>query len=108
MRPAALIDRMASAILHPLEFVLALVELVIAYRGDCEPHHRERLDGRLVVEPGGQKWTGTDQAPGGDEDRVLVALADFLDERCHMLGAARRHRDLFGLVVGIGDPDPAR
>ena len=108
MRPLAFVDRMTAAILHPQQFVLALVEFVIADRGDREPHHRQRLDGGLVVEHRRQKRAGADQVAGGDEDRVLVALAKLPDQRRHVLGAAGRHHDLFGLVVGIGDPDAAR
>ena len=107
MRPLALVHGMAAAILHPLQFVLALIEFVVADRGNVEPHHRQRFDRRFVVEHRRQKWAGADQVSGRDKDRVLVVLAQLLDQRRHVLGAAGRHRDLFGLVVGIGNPDAA-
>src|SRR5579872_4981813 len=50
VRSLTVVDRMAAAILHPLQLVLALVELVIADGGNRKPHHRKRLDRRLVVE----------------------------------------------------------
>ena len=50
MRPLTMVDRMASAILHPQQFVLAPVEFVIADGGELKPHHRQRFDGGLVVE----------------------------------------------------------
>ena len=49
MRTAAAVDRMAAAILHAQQLVAAFVEFVVADRGDLQPHHRQRLDGRLVV-----------------------------------------------------------
>ena len=99
---------MAAAVLHPQQFVLALVEFVIADGGNIQPHHRQRLDGRLVMEHRRQERAGADQIAGGDEDRVLVPVAELLDQRRHMLGAAGGDDDLFGLVGGIGDPDAAR
>ena len=108
MRPLAFVDRMAAAILHPQQFVLALVEFVIADGGKRQPHHRQRFDSGLVVEHRRQKRAGADQIAGRDEDRILVPLAELPDQRRHVLGAAGRHDDLFGLVVGIGNPDPAR
>ena len=95
MRPLAFVDRMAAAILHPQQFVLALVELVIADGGNIQPHHRQRLDGGLVVEHRRQERAGADQIAGRDEDRVLVAVAQFLDQRCHVFGAAGRRRRSF-------------
>ena len=44
MRALAFVDRMTAAILHPKQFVLALVEFVIADRSQFKPHHRQRLD----------------------------------------------------------------
>jgi len=81
---------------------------VIADGGDLEPHHRQRFDGGLIVKQRRQQRAGADQVAGRDEDRVACALAQFFDQRRHVLGAAGLHRDLFGLVGGIGDPDPAR
>ena len=70
MRPLATVDRVAAAILHPQQFVLALVEFVVADGGDLKPHHRQRFDGGLVVEHRRQERAGADQVAGGDEDRV--------------------------------------
>ena len=74
MRPLAFVDRMTAAVLHPQQFVLALVEFVIADRGDLEPHHRQRFDGGLVVKHRRQKRAGADQISGRDEDGVLGAV----------------------------------
>ena len=74
MRPLAFVDGMTAAILHPQQFVLALVEFVIADRSDLEPHHRQRFDGRLVVKHRRQQRAGADQVAGRDEDRVPVIL----------------------------------
>ena len=71
MRPLAFVGRMAAAILHPQQFVLALVEFVIADRGDLKPHHRQRFDGGLVVKHRRQKRAGADQISGRDEDGVF-------------------------------------
>ena len=108
MRSLAFVDRVAAAVLHAQQFVLALVEFVIADGGNIQPHHRQRLDGRLVMEHRRQERAGADQIAGGDEDRVLVSLAKLPDQRRHMFGAAGGDGDLLGLVLGIGDPDPAR
>ena len=107
VRPLAFVDRMATTILHAEQFVLALVELVIADGGDIQSHHRQRFDGGLIVEHRRQEGTGADQIARRNEDCVVVAVAKFLDQRCHVLGATGGDEDFFGLVVGIGDPDPA-
>lgn len=107
MRPLTFVDRMTAAILHPLQFVLALVEFVVADRGNLEPHHRQRFDRRFIVEHRGQKRARANQVSGRDEDGVLVALAELPDQRRHGFGTAGRHHDLPGLVGGVGDPDPA-
>jgi len=99
---------MTAAILHPKQFSLALVEFVIADRGYLQPHHRQRFDGGLIVKHRRQKRAGADQVSGRDKNRVPGSLAELLDQRRHVFGAARRHIDLPGVVVGIGDPDPAR
>ena len=108
MRPLALVDRVAAAILHAQQFVLALVEFVIADGGNIQAHHRQRLDRRLVMEHRRQKRAGADQVAGRDEDRVPVSLAKLADQRRHMFGAAGRDGDLLRLVLGIGNRDPAR
>ena len=108
MRPLASVDRMTAAILHPQQLVLALVEFVIADGGHRKPHHIKRFDGGLVVKHRRQERAGADQVAGGDEDRVAVSFAELPDRRRHVLGAAGFDGDLFGLVVGIGDPDSAR
>ena len=108
MRALAVVDRMAAAILHPQQFVLALVEFVIADRGDRQPHHRQRFDGRLVMEHRRQERAGADQVAGGDEDRVLVALAK-LPTSVAMCSAPPAATVIFlRLVLGIGDRDAAR
>ena len=71
MRPLAFVDRMAAAVLHPQQFVLALVEFVVADRGNLKPHHRQRFDGRLVVKHRGQKRAGADQVARRDEDGMV-------------------------------------
>ena len=108
MRPLASVDRMTAAVLHPQQLVLALVEFVIADGGHREPHHVERFDGGLVVKHRRQERAGADQVAGGDEDRVGVSIAQLPDRGRHVFGAAGLDRDLFGLVLGIGDPDAAR
>ena len=108
MRSLALVDRVAAAILHAQEFVLALVEFVIADGGNIQAHHRQRLDRRLVMEHRRQKRAGADQVAGRDEDRVLVSLAKLAHQRRHMFGAAGGDGDLLRPVLGIGNRDPAR
>ena len=108
MRTLAFVDRVAAAVLHPQQLVLAFVEFVIADGGNIQAHHRQRLDRRLVMEHGGQKRAGADQVAGRDEDRVAVSLAKLADQRRHVLGAAGGDGDLLRPVLGIGDGDPAR
>ena len=108
MRSLALVDRVAAAVLHPQQFVLAFVEFVIADGGNIQAHHRQRFDRRLVMEHRRQKRAGADQVTGRDEDRVLVSLAKLADQRRHMFGAAGRDGDLLRPVLGIGNRDPAR
>jgi len=108
MRAQAFVDRMAAAILHPQQFVLALVEFVIADGCDLKPHHRERLDRRLVVEHRRQQRAGADQVAGRNKHRVGVALAELFHQACHGLRAAGRDRNLLAPVVWIGNPDAAR
>ena len=108
MRPQAFVDRVTAAILHPQQFVLALVELVIADGGDLKPHHRKRFDGRLVVEHRRQERAGADQVAGCNKHRVRVAPAELFHQGCHGLRAAGRNRNFLAPVVGIGNPDAAR
>ena len=108
VRPLASVGRMAAAILHPQQLLLAFIEFVIADGGDLEPHHRQRFDRRLIVKQRRQEGAGADQVAGCDKNRVFGARAELLDQCRHLLGAAGLHRDLFALVGGIGDPDPAR
>ena len=108
MRSLAFVDRMAAAVLHPQQFVLAFVELVIADGGKREPHHRQRLDGRLVMEHRREKRAGADQVAGRHEDGIAVPFAELPDQRRQVLGAAGRDDDLLRPVLGIGDPYAAR
>jgi hypothetical protein len=108
MRALAFIDGVTAAILHPEQLVLALVEFMIADRGNFESHHRQGFDRGFIVKHRRQKRAGADQVTGCDENRVLVAFAELLDQGCHVLGTAGRNSDPFGFVVGVGDPNPAR
>jgi hypothetical protein len=107
MRPLAFVNRVAAAVLHPEQLLLALVEFMVADRGEIEPHHRHGFDGRLVVKHRRQKRARADQVARRDERRVLMALAQALHDARHGLRPAGRHHDLPGLVIGIGDPDSA-
>ncbi len=106
VRPLAFVGRVTAAVLHPEQFVLALVEFVVADGRDLEPHHRQGFDGGFVVEHRRQERAGADQVSGGDEDRVGGSLAQLLDQRRHGLGAAGRHDDLFGSSPGSAIPMP--
>jgi hypothetical protein len=108
MRPLALVDSVAAAVLHSQQFVLARVEFVVADGRDLEPHHREGFDRGLVVKQRREQRARADQIAGRDKDGVLRLCAKLLDQRRHVLGATGRHRDLFVFIVGIGDPDSAR
>ncbi len=107
MRPLAAVDGVAAAILHPEQLGLALVELVVADRGDRKSHHRKRFDRGLVVKHRRQERACADQIARGDEDRVLVSLAQLFHERRHVFGPAGRHHDLLALIFGIIDADAA-
>jgi hypothetical protein len=104
MRTPALVDRMAAAILHPEQFVLAFVELVVADGGDLKPHHRQRLDGRLVMEHCRQQRACADQVASGDEDGVRMPLAYLAHQGGHGFRAAGCDCDLLRRVGGISDP----
>src|SRR5690606_12064656 len=83
------------------EVVDALVELVVADRGDLDAHGVERFDGRLVAERGGEEGAGADEVAGGDGGAVALAFAGLGEVGGEVLGAARGH---FGAVlVGVGE-----
>ena len=64
----------ASALLHPQKFGRALVELVVADRGEAEAQQVHRIDRRLVEEIGRGERRGADEVARGDRDRVGIAL----------------------------------
>ena len=64
----AVVDAAAAG--HPLELLVALVELVVADGGDVEAELVHRLDGRLVVERGGEQRRGADDVAGRDGQGV--------------------------------------
>ena len=106
--PAAALSRMTAAILHAQQFVLALVELVIADGRQSQPHLRHRFDGRLVVEHRRQERAGADEVAGRHEDRVRLAVGQQLHQARHVLGAAGRDHAGLGRVRRIGDSDAGR
>ena len=56
---------------HPVDqVVVALVELVVAHRGDLKTRRVQRVDGRLVVVDERLEGRRTDQVTRGGEDRV--------------------------------------
>ena len=84
---------------HPVDqVVVALVELVVADRGDLEAGLVERVDRRLVVLDERLERRGTDQVTGGGEHRVRVLAAQLLDRT----GQHRGTR--LGAVGVVGDP----
>ena len=58
------------------------------------------FDGRLVMEQAGEQRAGADQVAGRDEDRVVVAVTQLLDQCRHVLGAAGRDRIFLVLSLG--------
>ena len=98
VRSLTFVGRMAAAILHPEQFVLAFVEFVIAHGSDFKPHHRQRFDRGLIVKHRRQKRTGADQVAGGDKDRVAGLAAKLIYQRRHVFDATGRHRHLFGFI----------
>ena len=63
----------------------------------------------------GSSWNIADRnglapirSPAATKIVLLVPVAKLLDQRRHVFGAAGGDGDLFGLVLGIGDRDPAR
>ena len=51
----AAFNGMRAAVLHPPELGESLVELVVAHAVEVQPHQVHRLDGRFVVEEGGDE-----------------------------------------------------
>ena len=93
----AAVDGMAAvaaelvAVLHPLQLVDALVELVVADADDVEADRVHRLDRRLVVEERRDERARADQVACADRDRVRVRRPQPLDVRGEVGDAARRH-----------------
>ncbi|CAM5343888.1 hypothetical protein SANTM175S_01080 [Streptomyces antimycoticus] len=93
----------APAVLHPAQLGAALVEFMVADRGDVEVQLVERLDGRLVVEETGQQRAGADHVAAGGGDGVVVALTGVTEGGGQVFGATRRD-GLGGAVrLGLGD-----
>ena len=65
------VDRMRTALLHSPQLGGTLVKLVVAHAVEVEAHQVHGLDGRLVVEQGGNEGRRSDEVAGGYEDRVL-------------------------------------
>ena len=84
------IDRVRSALLHPVELGEALVELVVAHAIDVQAHQVHRLDGWFVVKESGDERRPSDQVAGGNEHGVLD------------LGPCGA--DVGGQVIGAPDP----
>jgi hypothetical protein len=103
----AAIEWMTAPILDTQELVLAVIELVVADRGDLKPHQGESLHRRLVMELCRQEWACPDQVASCHEHAVLGFRAKLLDERCHMLRATRIDRDPLGPVRVVDDGDAA-
>src|SRR4051812_9463625 len=61
--------RKAAALLHAQQLVHALVELVVAHRGDVEVQEVHGLDRRLVVEGSREQRAGADQVTGSHRER---------------------------------------
>ena len=81
---------MTAAALQAQQFLPAVIEFMIADRGDRKIHRIERLDRRFVMEQSREQRAGADQVAGGDDDRVWIAGDGVLEMRCQVLGAARR------------------
>ena len=98
---------MAAAVLHAQQFVLALVELMVANRRGLKAHQRQRFDRRLVMKERGEQRTGADQVAGRDEDRVSVCALQLLDQGGHGLRSAGGDRNQLGGIIGVTDLDAA-
>ena len=89
----------AAALLHAQQLGDALVELVVAHRGDVELHLVHGLDRRLVVEGGREQRAGADEVAGGDGQgrgargaRLVALLVELVREE--------------GRASGVGVVDP--
>ncbi len=67
--------RIAAAGLLAQQFLAALVEFVVADRGQAQAEQVHRFDARLVGPHRGQRRAGADQVARADEQQVLVFLA---------------------------------
>ena len=63
---------------------------MVAHRADVDAHRVEGLDRGLVVEEAGDQRAGADVVAGADDQRVAVLLAQVVDVRGQVLGAAGR------------------
>ena len=97
----------AAAALHPQQLGRALVELVVADRGEAEPEQVHRVDRRLVEEIGRGERRGADQVAGGDGDRVGMALPRACSSAAASC-AAPPTRAFSMRAVGLRDRRPAR
>ena len=105
----------AATVLHPLQLLVALVELVVAHGRRVELERVHRLDGRLVVEGGRQQRRGADEVTGGDGQGVRVALAglrevgrEVLDAPCPGRGqAVGGHVDCLAVGELVAGHEPA-
>ena len=86
----AAVDGMTAAVLHALELVRALVELVVADGRDVQAERVHRLDRRLVVEERREQRARADEVAGADEVRLVVARlrAQLVDPGRQVLDAA--------------------
>ena len=108
VRPRLFVDRMAAAVLHPHEFVLALVEFVIADEESSSPI----IDSDSIV---GSSWNIADnsglapiKSPAATKMLLGWPSRTAGPTRLrHLFDPAGRHRDRLRPVVGIGNPDAA-
>ena len=105
------IGRHATAVLHAVELLQPLVELVVADARDLQAEGVHRLDRRLVVEQPRDQRARADQVSRADGDRVRVVLAQLLDERPEVLdppgvaphGDLLVHRRVRVELAAVGD-----
>jgi hypothetical protein len=99
----ALGEHRTAALLHALELTDALVEFVVADRGERQAHPIERHDRRLVEKIGRGKRARADEIAGGDGDRFGMALTQMRKCSPEARGPAelRLHRLAAG-VIGRG------
>jgi len=107
----------AAAVLHALQLLVALVELVVAHRRDVEAEVVHRLDGRLVVEGRRQERRGADDVPGGHREGVRMTFTSLLQVSGQVLdpsgvdgvrGDGERAVRVLHLSVAVGDDDLPR